>query len=34
TSFGTSAPAKACFEKFGITVENVIKTAKKLIIDN
>jgi len=32
-SFGTSAPAKTCFEKFGITVENVIKIAKKLIID-
>ncbi len=33
TSFGTSAPAKTCFEKFGITVEDVVKAAKKLIID-
>jgi transketolase len=30
SSFGASAPAKICFEKFGITVENVIKAAKKL----
>lgn len=29
SSFGASAPAKVCFEKFGITVENVIKAAKK-----
>ena len=28
-SFGASAPAKVCFEKFGITVDNVIKAAKK-----
>ncbi|MEJ2705540.1 MAG: transketolase [Sedimentisphaerales bacterium] len=28
TTFGASAPAKVCFEKFGITVENVIKAAK------
>ena len=31
SSFGTSAPAKTCFEKFGITVKNVIKAAKKSI---
>jgi len=30
SSFGASAPAKICFEKFGITVENVISAAKKL----
>jgi len=33
SSFGASAPAKVCFEKFGITVENVIKAAKKSIAD-
>jgi len=30
SSFGASAPAKVCMEKFGITVENVIAAAKKL----
>jgi len=30
SSFGASAPAKVCFEKFGITVENVIAAAKKI----
>jgi len=29
--FGTSAPAAKCFEHFGITVENVVKAAKKSI---
>lgn len=29
SSFGASAPAKICFEKFGITVENVLKAAKE-----
>ena len=29
SSFGASAPAKVCFEKFGITTENVIIAAKK-----
>ncbi len=29
SSFGASAPAKICFEKFGITTENVIKAVKK-----
>jgi len=29
TSFGTSAPGKVCFEKFGITAANVIEAAKK-----
>jgi len=33
SSFGASAPGKVCFEKFGITVENVVEAAKKLIID-
>jgi transketolase len=31
SSFGASAPYKVCFEKFGITAENVIKAAKKSI---
>ena len=34
SSFGASAPAKVCFEKFGITAENVIKAAKKSITDS
>jgi transketolase len=34
SSFGASAPAKVCFEKFGITVENVVKAAKKSIADS
>ena len=29
SSFGASAPGKVCFEKFGITTENVVKSAKK-----
>jgi transketolase len=29
SSYGASAPAKVCFEKFGITTENVIQAAKK-----
>lgn len=29
STFGASAPAKVCFEKFGITAENVVKAAKK-----
>lgn len=29
SSFGASAPAKVCFEKFGITAERVIEEAKK-----
>ena len=33
SSFGASAPAKTCFEKFGITVEAVVAAAKKLISD-
>jgi transketolase len=33
SSFGASAPAKVCFEKFGITVENVLASVMKLIID-
>ena len=32
SSFGASAPGKVCFEKFGITVERVIETTKKLIV--
>jgi len=31
SSFGASAPAKVCFEKFGITVENVVQAAKESI---
>jgi len=31
SSFGASAPSKVCFEKFGITVENIIEAAKKSI---
>jgi transketolase len=31
SSFGASAPAKVCFEKFGITTEKTIKAAKKSI---
>jgi len=31
SGFGASAPAKTCFEKFGITAENVIKAAKESI---
>ncbi len=31
SSFGASAPAKVCFEKFGITVENITKAAKTSI---
>ncbi|MHC4173235.1 MAG: transketolase [Planctomycetota bacterium] len=34
SSFGASAPGKVCFEKFGITVENVIKAAKKSIANS
>ena len=29
STFGASAPAKVCFEKYGITAENVVKAAKK-----
>jgi transketolase len=31
SSFGASAPAKVCFEKFGITLDNVIQAAKKFL---
>jgi len=31
STFGASAPAKVCFEKFGITPENAITAAKKSI---
>jgi transketolase len=31
SSFGASAPAKVCFEKFGITPDNVIRAAKKAL---
>jgi len=33
-TFGASAPAKICFEKYGITAENVIGAAKKSIEDS
>jgi len=31
STFGASAPGKVCFEKFGITAENVVKAARKSI---
>jgi len=31
STFGTSAPAKVCFEKFGITVERIVEAAKKTL---
>ncbi len=31
SSFGASAPYKACYEKFGITADNVVEAAKKSI---
>lgn len=31
TSFGASGPGQKCFEKFGITTENIVKAAKKAI---
>jgi len=31
SSFGASAPAKVCFEKFGITTENVLQAARKVL---
>ncbi|MFQ6035342.1 MAG: transketolase [Sedimentisphaerales bacterium] len=31
SSFGASAPGKVCFEKFGITADNVVAATKKLI---
>ncbi|MHC4585472.1 MAG: transketolase [Planctomycetota bacterium] len=34
SSFGASAPAKICFEKFGITVDNVVSAAKKSMADS
>jgi len=34
SSFGASAPAKICFEKFGITVDNVLTASKKSIADS
>jgi transketolase len=34
STFGASAPAKVCFEKYGITAENVINAAKKTISDS
>jgi len=34
SSFGASAPAKVCFEKFGITVDNVTNAARISIADS
>ena len=34
STFGASAPAKVCFEKYGITVENLVKAAKKSIANS
>ncbi|MFZ0033882.1 MAG: transketolase [Sedimentisphaerales bacterium] len=31
SSFGASAPYKVCFEKFGITPQNIITSAKKIL---
>ncbi|MHC4616541.1 MAG: transketolase [Planctomycetota bacterium] len=31
SSFGASAPGKVCFEKFGITAQNIVKAAKKCL---
>jgi transketolase len=31
STFGASAPCKTCFEEFGITVENVVTSAKELL---
>jgi transketolase len=30
SGFGASAPAKTCYEKFGITVENILASAKRI----
>jgi len=34
SSYGASAPGKVCFEKFGITAENVAKAAKKSLANS
>jgi transketolase len=34
STFGSSAPAKVCFEKYGITAENIAKAAKKSITNS
>jgi len=34
STFGASAPAKVCFEKYGITTENVVNAAKKSMADS
>jgi transketolase len=34
STFGASAPAKVCFEKYGITAENVIKTSKETMANS
>ncbi len=34
STFGASAPAKVCFEKFGITAENVIKAVKESLANS
>lgn len=31
SSFGASAPAKVCFERFGITADNVVKAAQQML---
>jgi transketolase len=31
STFGASAPAKVCYEKFGITADKVVEAAKKLV---
>jgi transketolase len=32
--FGASAPAKVCFEKYGVTAQNVVNAAKKTIVNS
>jgi transketolase len=34
SEFGSSAPYKEIYEHYGITVKNIVRTAKKLIVEN
>ena len=34
SSFGASAPGKVCFEKYGVTAQNVVNAAKKTIVNS
>jgi transketolase len=31
STFGASAPYKTCFQEFGMTVDNVVTSAKELL---